>query len=264
MKDLDCTGPSSCFATDQAGNLLTWTGGAVWPLTTFSELPAAFDCAGTSCLATGWIENTFRTYTNGSWSGMKEGSASTWFGQSVLCSSHNRCFVPHADTYDAWNGSSWSQGRLPADLGSEGEITGDCPTSTFCLAVGQRTRTAVSWNGSRWTSRGTVPVRGDGLLMVDCATAVSCMVSGGQQTAVLSSGGWRSSGSTDPYARALACRTATHCLAVVGNRLWSWDGVRWSPTNQTFELNQTSDQRLRCVGTARCVLIAGDRAWWTS
>ena len=82
-------------------------------------------------------------------------------------------------------------------------------------------------------------------------------------SAVLTSAGWRSIARSTYAINGLACRTATLCLAHSYGTLVAWDGAEWAQTS--MQVGDPADSGvLSCVGTARCVVVAGETAWWTT
>ena len=256
---LDCGSTTSCLATDDFGNVLEWAGGTSWPRATLSEGRSFADCAGSTCMAVDLGEWTWRVRRSGTWGPTQKGTYDP--STPPLCATSTRCFSLSGDSYLQWNGTSWSDYHsLPVDLGSS--AAGDCPTTTFCLAVAPGGR-AVQWNGSRWVSRGRAPLPEDIDVHVDCVSPSFCMAMADGASAVLTSAGWRSIARSTYAINGLACRTATLCLAHSYGTLVAWDGAEWAQTS--MQVGDPADSGvLSCVGTARCVVVAGETAWWTT
>jgi hypothetical protein len=264
VNGLDCLSASNCIATDWYGNALEWAGGSSWSRKYVSEGESHVDCAGSTCLTVDRLEGTWRARKSGTWGSTTPMAGDNFLSEAVLCASSSRCFSLAFDAYSTWNGSRWSdQSPMPVDLGDPYVIRGDCPTSTFCLAFNQQTRASATWNGTRWTSRGRIPVDSDAWVAGDCLSATFCMAKGGQTTAIFTGSGWRQSSAIPSSGGELACRTTTHCLVVANGGLLSWDGTRWSETDQHFS-DTSTDPHLTCVGTSRCVVTYGEHIWWTS
>ncbi|HET7820467.1 MAG TPA: hypothetical protein VFL10_02995 [Ornithinibacter sp.] len=256
---LDCTSATSCLATDDFGNVLQWAGGTSWPRTTVSEGRSFADCAGSTCMAVDLGEWTWRVRKSGTWGPTQKGTYTP--STPPLCATSTRCFSLSGGNYLQWNGTSWSDYRaLPVDLGNS--AAGDCPTTTFCLAVAPGGR-AVQWNGTRWVSRGRAPLPENIGVTVDCVSPGFCMAMADGASAVLTSAGWRSIPRSTYAINGLACRTATLCLSHSYGSLVAWDGVEWAPTSMQVG-DPASSGMLSCVGTARCVVAAGEKVWWTS
>lgn len=162
---VDCIGPKTCvglgqFTPAQSTEyyLQTWNGTA-WSAS-FAPLPGSksvqlddLSCASTrSCVAVG---NT-----------------------STL-----------APLAEAWNGTSWSASKPPQPAGSQSQggslLLGlSCPTSSFCIAVGQANQPrdetegfADTWNGRKWTITRKLRTDSD-LGGVSCTSARNCVAVG--------------------------------------------------------------------------------------
>ncbi len=149
----------------------------------------------------------------------------------VVCASSTTCFSAQDDSVSRYGGSTWSEPRsLPVDLGSGYGVTGDCPTSSFCMLVGAYGR-PTSWNGTRWASRGSVPGYAGGEIGVDCVSATFCMTLSDKGAAVFNGSSWRtvSLSALPNGGNGLGCVSATECYTVSGNDLWRWTGSGWQP-----------------------------------
>jgi len=155
--------------------------------------------------------------------------------------------------------SKWTIESLPEPEGAiSSELHGiDCPTTTFCMAVGSYALSAgepqwawsASWNGSSWTLRTVAKPTGSPqrsvLLDVSCASSSNCTGVGGYRN---SSGvqvsfveRWNGSawshqsspnpvGSTNTVFQGVSCISSTPCVAV-GD--WN-NGKNWQPMAQEW------------------------------
>jgi hypothetical protein len=144
---------------------------------------------------------------------------------------------------ERFGGSGWTIQSVPTPAGAiSSELHGvDCPTSTFCMAVGSYALSAgepqwawsASWNGSSWTLR-TVPkppvkVLRSVLLDASCSSASSC-------TGV---GGFRNGSS------------------VQESFVQRWNGTSWSyqaSPNPALSTN-TVFQNISCTSGAPCIAV---------
>ncbi|HET7820466.1 MAG TPA: hypothetical protein VFL10_02990 [Ornithinibacter sp.] len=264
VQDLDCTSASSCLATDQWGNALSWAGGTTWSRSYLSESGSGLDCSGSLCMTVDGREGTWRARKSGAWGATSSGALAVYPTDAVLCPSSSRCFSFDSDDLLTYNGSGWSTEptRLPVDLGSSEAIDGDCPTTTFCMVFNEITGASMTWNGTRWTSRGKIPVDAGAWAAVDCLSSTFCVAKGYETTAVFTGSSWHTSSPSPPIGGNIACRTTTHCILVDNSMLWSWDGSQWSQTGLRFG-GFSDEVDVTCVGTSRCVVASGDRIWWT-
>jgi hypothetical protein len=150
----------------------------------------------------------------------------------------------------------WVTQAMPEPAGAtSAELHGvDCPTTTFCVAVGNYTISgstwtmSATWNGTSWTLQ-TVPkpegATRTALLDVSCSSASSCTGVGGYRN----SGGtqlsfvqrWNGTswsyqassnpeGSTNTVFQGVSCTSGALCVAV-GDWL---DGKNWEPMAQEW------------------------------
>jgi hypothetical protein len=158
---------------------------------------AGIDClSARRCIAVGSIGNGSTTLA-GQWNGR------TWRRLSmpahdgalhaVSCTSAQRCMAVGSDHVcelaEQWNGTSWRVLSTPSPCGppqSGGLMSVTCLTGSSCQAVGSympdnetELTLAESWNGTRWTQRGTSSP-GDlaSLNSVSCGSAARCMAVG--------------------------------------------------------------------------------------
>ncbi len=230
----------------------SWNGTA-WSLTTSpspavnSSLYAVSCAAAKSCFAVGTFFNSSNNYATlaESWNG----KALTLVNQdatlpAVSCVTAADCLAVGSSLNgsvsvtlaQAWNGSSWSVVSTPNPAGAKGSYLDGitCVSSDQCIAVGYyfnpdliRMTLIESWNGSDWTVvRSPNP-----------------------------------SGATYSVLNAVACASATSCMAVgsaTGRTLAeSWNGSTWSvvtspsPSNTAYsELDGVS-----CPTTSECLAV---------
>ena len=261
FSSLDCVSATSCLATDDYGNALSWAGGATWPRVSISEGRSYADCTGSTCMTVDVGEMTWRVRRSGTWGPMTRNVITPF--TAPMCATSTRCFALDSNSYLQWTGAGdWGPDyrALPVNLGSP--PGGDCPTTTFCLAVAPG-GLAVQWNGTRWVSRGRAPLPAGLDVTVDCVSAAFCMASADTASAVLTASGWRAVPPATFGSTGLACRSTTLCLAVANGSIVAWDGAEWAMTSMAIG-DPVASGLIDCVGTARCVVVAGDKAWWTT
>lgn len=156
-----------------------------------------------------------------------------------------------------WSESKWVTQAMPEPEGAiSSELHGvDCPTTTFCVAVGSYTVSggsiwamSATWNGTSWTLQ--TPSKPAGsirtvLLDASCSSASACTAvgiyrdSGGLQTSFVqrwngTSWSHQSSpnpvGSTNTVFQGVSCATGSFCVAV-GD--WN-NGKSWQPMAQAW------------------------------
>jgi hypothetical protein len=154
--------------------------------------------------------------------------------------------------------SKWAIHTMPEPEGAtSSELLGvDCPTSTFCMAVGSYSLSAgepqwawsATWNGSSWTLRSVTNPSGSlrsVLLDVSCESASSCTGAGAYRNSSSvqvsfiarwngSSWSYQSSpnpvGSTNTVFQGISCVASSICVSV-GD--WN-NGKSWQPMAQEW------------------------------
>jgi hypothetical protein len=261
-------------------------------------------CGSTSfCVAVG----SYRTLTdkrpalaetwNGSWWSVTEtpspaGATSSTLAK-VACSTTSACTAVGSSVVSSvttpmavrWNGSSWSLQTVPVPTGATAaQLDGiGCPSSTFCMAVGNYTESgkhfplSATWNGSSWTLK-TVPsiegvtenvLRDVGCNNASACTAVGIGSSSGPYAYRWNGTSWSVQTTSKPAGaiynelKNVSCATTTSCTAV---GYWtdfegkektlaeSWNGSSWSvqttpnpSSTGTTELYGTSCRGSECV-----------------
>ena len=258
LNALECPTSGLCVATDLYGNVMEWSPSRGWSWNVLSENGATLDCTGSFCMAVDWLENWRRARTSAGWQPANTEST-VW--KAMACASSSRCFAPILDQVTRF-GQTWETEpqRLPVDLGNN-YLAGDCPSSTFCLFIGSNGR-SVSWNGTRWTSRGRVPGEAGGPPDVDCLSASYCVASFGGATSSLTGSGWKRLGTFSSVS--VSCRATAWCAGLgADGELFIWNGRSWADSGHRFGGDDYSDELVRCVAGSRCMVVADGRAWWT-
>src|SRR5689334_1613307 len=243
LNSVSCTATTACTAvgyyTDSTGRIVTlaerWNGSAWSIQTTANPASGATELVGVSCTS------------------------------STSCTAVGK---QSTGTFaERWNGTSWSISSTPNPEGSASAIRlydVSCPTTSFCLAVGNYAtspkKTLVErWNGSTWSllSSPNPSEAGSAFLTdVSCPTAESCAATGYYATTL---GGseyrtlverWNGSAvslqsSPNPEGKAVvqlndvSCTTASACTSVgfsqtttagpaAGTLGERWNGSSWS------------------------------------
>jgi hypothetical protein len=262
---VDCVATDDCVAADEFGNALEWNGSS-WRRRSVAENRTSIDCAGSLCMSVSdWA--TTRARTHGVW-GATRRPINQPIG-NVECSSGTSCFSVMNDLVTRFTGSSWSSPhRLPVDLGDARGVTGDCPTSTFCMLAGASGRT-TSWNGTRWVPRGSVPGYAAGGVAVDCTGSSFCMSMSDRGAAVFDGSSWQrlSTAALPSFGNGIGCLSATECYTVsgtTGGDLWRWTGSTWRLERPGITLPGSGVAYIACVRGPRCVVAAGAGVAMTS
>ena len=206
---------------------------------------------------------------------------------SISCVSAKRCYAivdaANIDTeiagYAVWNGNDWSQTNdLPGEKQGD-ELNGiSCPSSRFCIAVGQiggGSPYALAYNGHRWRRMPVPKSRAQQLNGVACPAANACFAvgpsPGGGQLGLIerwNGRAWRAqraplaAGARKISLNAVSCSTRNACVAVGSYQgrakhshvlALGWGGRRWRRltfTNTSGDLASVS-----CVAGGSCVAV---------
>ncbi|MFE1663371.1 fibronectin type III domain-containing protein [Microbacterium sp. P02] len=213
--------------------------------------------------------------------GISRYDGTTWTGvvdfpnqrglDSVSCSSASQCaavnFSGGAVTY---NGSYWAPevAVFPYNWGASAV---SCVSATFCASVGVDKDRGIYWdtptqmntfNGGTWGS--PVPVGSSWLVTLSCTSTSFCLavnIYGGVQ--IYRSGGWAYS--SGPSIEALtttgvSCVSATFCALKSQDKVFTFNGTAWSPTNYTGGVVSA----ISCATSTYCVAIdsaGASRSW---
>ncbi|MFI4956251.1 MAG: hypothetical protein ACHQAX_03480 [Gammaproteobacteria bacterium] len=187
-----------------------------------------------------------------------------------------------------WNGSSWSQDASNSSMPSVTYNAVDCPSTSFCVAVGNalttgtpaslRYEVVLTWSGGAWSRVSSGAIGNNGaiadttnFLGIDCPSATFCVVVGsGPVIAFYNSGTWSSgsvAGIPAVQYNGVSCVTASDCWAV-GNVsthavFIHWNGTAWS---QTVGAGVPAQNMLsvKCMATDACWAVGanGAAAFW--
>lgn len=185
--------------------------------------------------------------------------------------------VPQVPLAERFDGTRWLMEPAPA-LGM-GRLQGvSCPTTTFCVAVGQRDNSTAlieQWNGRSWTTMPTgLPAGTSDLQAVSCPTQRRCVAVGSQQQSTLidieSHGRWQVTPSPNGPAASystlsgVSCSEPSSCTAVGSSYVSKTVGtVPLSVTYNRTSWSAVAGQRpgsgklqsVTCPSTRTCVAV---------
>jgi hypothetical protein len=192
-----------------------------------------------------------------------------------------------------WNGSTWTLEGQATKVASTGiTLNGvSCPTSTFCMAVGERYVAselhshvfAMTWNGKEWASMNLVDppkyLYSAKLNGVSCTTAALCMVVGVNSPEFAVDEGlaerWNGSEWTplsvpagaDPGYRPVEQVSCTgsevgslRCMASNFYSAWTWSGTSWAAIGVPPPPSGTVSSFINgisCLSPTECIAAGG-------
>ena len=163
-----------------------------------------------------------------------------------------------ADVFGYTIGPSTQTWSAAQDVGA-GPLTDiDCPSTTFCVAVGTSNKAAV-YNGSTWSVGGALFPGGSHTIAVSCASSSFCVAvtedPAVSSYAVFDGTGWSAAAPVGGGVQAISCAAPNRCLAA-GADAFTFDGSSWaahpSPLAQVDALS--------CPTTTFCLAAGGAAA----
>lgn len=287
--DIDCFSTTTCaVATTYFGGHVWLRQSGTWTVTPDSPTVTAVAClSATACTAVG---GQIYSWDGSSWTDVagndahlpyqavtcgaslcfvvdqvgraRSGSAATWNQPetvivprgkttSVACPTTTLCFAAdEIGTVKTWNGTSWSD-PVVIDPDYRGAIL-DCPTATFCMAVGQQHW--QTWNGTGWSD--PAPFALYSVNTLSCASPSFCLAveSGNPKDTERWTGSeWvadatvpRGSGYRKPLE--VSCPNASFCLSDLG---LEWTPTGWQPIDGPTGLTVGCGAGAFCVAAGR-------------
>lgn len=171
---VDCARAAHCVAVDGLGRASTYTDGT-WSRATRIGSGSFFhvSCATvSSCVAVSASgEAAIRTF--GHWHATTHPDPALGGLAAVSCASATRCVgVDYSGGWLRFDGSRWTTARRISYRGDESLQSISCPTSTFCMAVGNYARRL---DGNTWSAREGTHIRP---YQVACASPKLCIAVG--------------------------------------------------------------------------------------
>ncbi len=233
--------PGSALATDAApGFAVAHKPGAVqvqpagWGTPTQIEPsgsdPRAISCwAAKGCAALD-IAGQVVFERAGTWgvpSAIGSGGSRQWF--DISCTSGEFCVAISDRTYSVFDGSSW--GAVQPLNGLEAAESVSCVSPTYCVAVGVDS-TSARFDGTRWSTLGSIPGASTDLFSVSCWAAGWCLAGNDHSYALaLVDGVWQRRVPLDTGRGVrevdVSCAVG-FCIAMQGPAWRSFDGSTWS------------------------------------
>jgi hypothetical protein len=308
LDSVSCTAASFCMAVgttpqDQP-TMMTWDG-VSWQVQTASEAnPTAVTCTSdTSCVAASsaaiqvWVAGAWQPFAPVAAPG---GTTIALSGLSCSGSPVSHCMMTGdygtaalgtLTLAEQWNGADWTVLHTASPGAVDGLFSVSCPRASFCMGVGTfvgsgdvQQALAETWNGHRWTVLTPLSpgVELNYLAGVDCTSSSNCVAVGsfdtvlGQRQALAERWNgrtWTQLDAVDPglndQLTAVACSTATHCMAVgtssaptrVHTLAEQWNGAGWTvrttpDPGSTHPVQQFSYlSAVSCPGAKACVAV---------
>jgi hypothetical protein len=235
------------------------------------------------------VQSGVATWTGSSWSAQTDPAAA--LDQPVLrqvsCASSSFCMAV-GQSYDTtafapitlterWNGAAWSLVDSPNGILSDNTLHSvSCPAVSFCLAVGTSSTpgTAVTstlaeaWNGASWSVVSNPLTGADlNLMEVSCASPSFCLSvgfgpGGGPFGLVADQLLWGGSAwsvpdiaASPPPVAALACVSASFCMAASNNSFSQWNGSTWSALPVAASSEDDAVAALTCTSPSFCLAV---------
>jgi hypothetical protein len=261
LTSVSCTSVDFCVAVGSDTTIDMWNG-TVWTSTT-GPTPGtdSNELLGVSCVSSTWCMAV----------GLLQNSSDTQIELSLV---------------EQWNGTSWSvvPSANPVPSGANVLQGVTCPSTSFCMAVGNTSGTADAtlaeeWNGTTWAATTTLDQGAfDDLDGVSCASTTQCFAVGygrpasTQATLIEEWDGtsWSITASPDGAGTTydglsnVSCPQPDECIAVgsnstTGQFILSWDGSSWTVVPPPPDaVPGSSVGGVTCVSTTdQCVAVGG-------
>jgi hypothetical protein len=241
--------------------------------------------------STGTIYGGDHTFVTLSWTVEQTPNPESQFSQlsGVSCTSPTSCFAVggRSPLVERLNGTEWTTPTVPVPTGSTGAaLYGiSCPSSTFCVGVGEyykeRTLTlAERWNGTEWAIM-TAPTAGQRLFSVSCTSSSFCMGVGEEEPHAAAER-WNGTewqvetvptptGSILTRLFGVSCASSTFCIGVGEYQTKSegdftlaerWNGTEWS-IQATLNPSKLAENKLlgvSCSSSTACTAVGSYRS----
>ncbi len=226
---ISCPSASFCAAVDQAGNAVTFDG-------TSWSAPAAVDTTRNALTAVSCTSASFCVAGDGGGNGF------------------------------SYNGGTWSGPVVVNHVSNSEDIGGmSCPSSSFCISVGENGTFEASINGgATWTAPQTIK-SGVNLQAVSCPSTGFCIAVDNAGNAYAYNGSVWSAGTPIDTATAqidggeftaVSCPSASFCVAIDGREnVLTFDGSTWSaPQNLA---SAVAHPGVSCASPSFCAAVDG-------
>ena len=168
----------------------------------------------------------------------------------------------------SWNGATWTACSTYVDPGGPLKSV-SCPTSTFCVAVGDGNTgtpangSAFTWNGATWSAG--VQVDTGSLTSVSCPTTTFCAaVDNAFSAFTLQGSTWSGAAAAADPTEAVSCSSATFCVAVEHGGTLMWNGASWTQHNGNVIPGLSTPTSVACTSATFCSVVddGGNGATW--
>jgi hypothetical protein len=258
---VSCPEPGRCVAVG-ARLSLTWNGKS-WHKVLINGVPG-FDvidhisCSSFSfCVAEG---TTAVAWNGTSWKVLPDTKIDD--NEGIWCTSPANCMDVGGQA-SHWDGRAWTPVRLTKVDQLE---TVSCASSGDCVATGISnaarfgdTTMAESWNGTSWR---VLPVPLESIQQISCASATFCLAMmntspGPQKVQSWNGSKWSAlpSPSNLSDVQAVACSSASSCVALGSSTASIWNGTSWQATSTAVNGKTIFLDAVSCASATMCMAI---------
>ncbi|MGH3124601.1 MAG: hypothetical protein ACRDND_26765, partial [Streptosporangiaceae bacterium] len=227
---LACPKRTVCYATDDAGTVLSLQSGGTWPVSNTDQNGhlIAISCPSTRFCLTVDAEGFAIPQSHGTWGTPALVGSGSGTLTSVSCAGSSFCVaVDNIGVAFTYRGATTGWSQQTVDPSGQSLNSVSCASSTYCVAV-SASGNVFTYNGASWSGPDAADM-GHDLVSVSCPSTSFCMaVDSSGQAAEHSDGLW----GLQPLgwaAAAVSCPSAGSCLAVArsgaaasyANGLWT-------------------------------------------
>ena len=269
-----CPSSTFCVAVGTNGYAQTFNGSAwgtpqfIDPSLNLSGSPLiSISCPSTSFCAAVDLAGYALTFNGSSWTPRTQIDTTGNGASAVGCASASFCVAGDVGGNGfVYNGSSWS-GPITINNTSNHEDIGDiaCPSTSFCVAVGQAGSVETSTNGgTTWTNPPQI-IGSNNLTSVSCPSTTFCVAvdtagnaytyNGATWTAtpIDTTNGQFDGGSLD----SVSCSSASFCAAMDGyENVLMFNGSTWTAPQQ-LETGASLHPGVSCASSSFCAALDG-------
>lgn len=268
MTSVSCTSATTCYAVDEAGNILTRDSGTWSPKLIDATNPLQWvSCVPTECVAVD--DNGGARTLSSSWTERKVADANP---KAVLvgvsCVSAQFCMAvgTNGDAV-SYDGKVWA---TPVVVKSGAVLTSvSCATTTFCAAT-DNLGGVYTYNGTSWSARTATQSAPEPVVIPEiwCTSSTFCAMADDAGVWTFDGTHWTVANShLTGQATTVMCTGPTFCVAVAtGDEAVTFDGTQWSvPTHLVsgIAMPEVNDrpESVYCTSTTSCLLVNDQSAW---
>ena len=272
---ISCPSSTFCVAVGTNGYAQTYNGSSwgtpqfIDPSLNLSGSPLiSISCPSTSFCAAVDFAGYALTFNGSTWTPRTQVDTTGNSASAVGCASASFCVAGDVGGNGfVYNGTSWS-GPITVNNTSNHEDIGDiaCPSTSFCMAVGQAGSVETSTNGgATWTNPPQI-IGSNNLTSVSCPSTTFCVAVDTAGNAYTYNGGtWSPADPIDTTngqfdgasLDSVSCPSSSFCAAMDGfENVLMFNGTTWTAPQQ-LETGASLHPGVACASSSFCAAVDG-------